>query len=67
MEKKIVNIEYEVAALKVIFKALLLTLPHKQKKVVIEDINKTINDAYATHPQYKDIINKTEQYIKKMI
>ncbi|MCT8263667.1 hypothetical protein [Proteus terrae] len=67
MEKKVVNIEYEIAAVKVILKALLLTLTDKQKEIVIQDVNKTINDAYIDHPQYQDIISKTEQYIKKML
>lgn len=67
MEKKVVNIEYEIAAVKVILKALLLTLTDKQKEIVIQDANKTINDAYIDHPQYQDIISKTEQYIKKML
>ncbi|MBQ0213847.1 hypothetical protein OSB94_06115 [Proteus vulgaris] len=67
MEKKVVNIEYEIAALKVVLKALLLTLTDKQKEIAIQDINKTVNDAYINHPQYKDVITKTEQYIKKMI
>ncbi len=40
MEKKLVNIEHEVAALKVILKSLLLTLTNKQKESVIYDINK---------------------------
>ena len=64
MEKKLVNIEHEVAALKVILKSLLLTLTNKQKESVI---NKTIRNAYAEHPQYQDIIEKTEQYIKKIL
>ncbi|QKD71223.1 hypothetical protein HG541_04840 [Proteus terrae subsp. cibarius] len=59
--------EYEIAAVKVILKALLLTLTDKQKEIVIQDINKTVNDAYIDHPQYQDVINKTEQYIKKML
>lgn len=67
MEKKVVNIEYEIAALKVVLKALLLTLTDKQKEVAIQDINKTVNDAYINHAQYKDVITKTEQYIKKML
>lgn len=67
MEKKVVNIEYEIAAVKVVLKALLLTLTDKQKEIVIQDINKTINDAYIDHPQYQDVISKTEQYIKKML
>ncbi|WP_099074849.1 hypothetical protein [Proteus alimentorum] len=67
MEKKMVNIEYEIAAVKVVLKALLLTLTDKQKEVVIHDINKTVNDAYINHPQYQDVISKTEQYIKKML
>lgn len=62
-----VNIEYEIAAVKVVLKALLLTLTDKQKEVVIHDINKTVNDAYINHPQYQDVISKTEQYIKKML
>ena len=66
MEKKVVNIEYEIAALKVVLKALLLTLTDKQKEVAIQDINKTVNDAYINHPQYKDVISKTEQYAKLM-
>ncbi|PCQ33987.1 hypothetical protein CQA21_08870 [Proteus mirabilis] len=65
--KKLVNIEHEVAALKVILKSLLLTLTNKQKESVIYDINKTIRNAYAEHPQYQDIIEKTEQYIKKIL
>ncbi|MBG3012894.1 hypothetical protein [Proteus faecis] len=65
MEKKVVNIAYEIAAMKVILKALLLTLTDKQKELVIHDINKTVNDAYLEHPQYQDVISKTEQYIKK--
>ncbi|ATM99868.1 MULTISPECIES: hypothetical protein [Proteus] len=67
MEKKVVNIEYEIAAVKVVLKALLLTLTDKQKEIVIQDINKTVNDAYIDHPQYQDVISKTEQYIKKML
>ncbi|WP_337051159.1 hypothetical protein [Proteus terrae] len=67
MEKKVVNIEYEIAVVKVVLKALLLTLTDKQKEIVIQDINKTVNDAYIDHPQYQDVINKTEQYIKKML
>ncbi|MDL5166508.1 hypothetical protein QSH14_04340 [Proteus faecis] len=67
MEKKVVNIAYEIAAMKVILKALLLTLTDKQKELVIHDINKTVNDAYLEHPQYQDVISKTEQYIKKML
>lgn len=67
MEKNVVNIEYEIAAVKVVLKAFLLTLTDKQKKVVIHDINKTVNDAYINHPQYQDIISKTEQYIKKIL
>ncbi|HEK0786682.1 TPA: hypothetical protein SMP78_000814 [Proteus mirabilis] len=67
MEKKVVNIEYEIAAVKVVLKALLLTLTDKQKEIVIKDINKTVNDAYIDHPQYQDVISKTEQYIKKII
>ena len=67
MEKKVVNIEYEIAAVKVVLKALLLTLTDKQKEIVIHDINKTINDAYSDHPQYQNIISKTEQYIKKIL
>ncbi|MCK9780504.1 MULTISPECIES: hypothetical protein [Enterobacterales] len=67
MEKKVVNIEYEIAAVKVVLKALLLTLTDKQKEVVIHDINKTVNDAYTNHPQYRDVISKTDQYIKKML
>ncbi|WP_109849750.1 hypothetical protein [Proteus sp. CA142267] len=67
MEKKVVNIEYEIAAVKVVLKALLLTLTDKQKEIVIQDVNKTINDAYIDHPQYQDVISKTEQYIKKML
>jgi hypothetical protein len=67
MEKKVVNIEYEIAAVKVVLKALLLTLTDKQKEIVIQDINKTVNDAYIDHPQYQDVISKTEQYIKKII
>lgn len=67
MEKKVVNIEYEIAAVKVVLKALLLTLTDKQKEVVIHDINKTVNDAYINHPQFQDVISKTEQYIKKML
>ncbi|MCT8249594.1 hypothetical protein [Proteus faecis] len=67
MGKKVVNIAYEIAAMKVILKALLLTLTDKQKELVIHDINKTVNDAYLEHPQYQDIISKTEQYIKKML
>ncbi|HCT1418476.1 hypothetical protein A0O00_06120 [Proteus mirabilis] len=66
-KKKLVNIEHEVAALKVILKSLLLTLTNKQKESVIYDINKTIRNAYAEHPQYQDIIEKTEQYIKKIL
>lgn len=54
-------------ALKVILKSLLLTLTNKQKESVIYDINKTIRNAYAEHPQYQDIIEKTEQYIKKIL
>ncbi|MGO2105505.1 MAG: hypothetical protein ACTH3P_08855 [Proteus vulgaris] len=65
MEKKVVNIEYEIAALKVVLKALLLTLTDKQKEVAIQDISETVNNAYTNHPQYKDVITKTEQYIKK--
>lgn len=65
MEKKVVNIAYEIAAVKVILKALLLTLTDKQKERVIHDINKTVNEAYLNHPQYQDVISKTEQYIKK--
>lgn len=65
MEKKVVNIEYEIAAVKVVLKALLLTLTDKQKEIVIQDVNKTVNDAYIDHPQYQDVISKTEQYIKK--
>ena len=67
MEKKVVNIAYEIAAVKVILKALLLTLTDKQKERVIHDINKTVNEAYLNHPQYQDVISKTEQYIKKML
>ncbi|MFU8906010.1 hypothetical protein ACNARK_04110 [Proteus sp. DFP240708] len=67
MEKKVVNIEYEIAAVKVVLKALLLTLTDKQKEIVIHDINKTINDAYIDHPQYQNIISKTEQYIKNTL
>ncbi|HCN43510.1 MULTISPECIES: hypothetical protein [Proteus] len=67
MEKKVVNIEYEIAALKVVLKALLLTLTDKQKEVAIQDISETVNNAYTNHPQYKDVITKTEQYIKKML
>ncbi|MBG2836287.1 hypothetical protein [Proteus terrae] len=67
MEKKVVNIEYEIAAVKVVLKALLLTLTDKQKEIVIQDVNKTVNDAYIDHPQYQDVISKTEQYIKKML
>ncbi|WP_109419740.1 hypothetical protein [Proteus terrae] len=67
MEKKVINIEYEIAAVKVVLKALLLTLTDKQKEIVIQDINKTVNDAYIDHPQYQDVISKTEQYIKKML
>lgn len=67
MEKKVINIEYEIAAVKVVLKALLLTLTDKQKEIAIHDINKTVNDAYINHPQYQDVINKTEQYIKKML
>ncbi len=67
MEKKVVNIEYEIAAVKVVLKALLLTLTDKQKEIAIHDINKTINDAYIDHPQYQNIISKTEQYIKKIL
>ncbi|QAV22184.1 hypothetical protein [Proteus hauseri] len=67
MEKKVINIEYEVAALKVVLKSLLLTLTTKQKELVIRDIDKTINAAYVKHPHHKDVINKTEQYIKKML
>ncbi|WP_193014741.1 hypothetical protein [Proteus sp. FME41] len=67
MEKKVVNIEYEVAALKVVMKALLLTLTDKQKEIAIEDINKTVKNAYIAHPHYQDVINKTEQYIKKLL
>lgn len=67
MEKKVVNIEYEIAAVKVVLKALLLTLTDKQKEIVIQDVNKTVNDAYIDHLQYQDVISKTEQYIKKML
>lgn len=67
MEKKVINIEYEVAALKVVLKSLLLTLTSKQKELVIRDIDKTINAAYVDHPQHQDVISKTEQYIKKML
>ncbi|MBJ2117153.1 MULTISPECIES: hypothetical protein [Proteus] len=67
MEKKVVNIAYEIAAVKVILKALLLTLTDKQKERVIHDINKTVNEAYLNHPQYQDVISKTEQYIKKIL
>lgn len=67
MKQKIVNIESEVAALKVILKSILLTLTSKQKELVIQDINKTIHSAYISHPQCQDVINKTEQYIKKML
>lgn len=67
MEKKVVNIEYEIAAVKVVLKALLLTLTDKQKEIVTQDVNKTVNDAYIDHPQYQDVISKTEQYIKKML
>ncbi|WP_109399798.1 hypothetical protein [Proteus sp. TJ1640] len=67
MEKKVVNIAYEIAAVKVILKALLLTLTDKQKERVIHDINKTVNEAYLDHPQYQDVISKTEQYIKKIL
>ncbi|NBN04085.1 MULTISPECIES: hypothetical protein [Proteus] len=67
MEKKVVNIAYEIAAVKVILKALLLTLTDKQKERVIHDINKTVNEAYLNHPQYQDVISKTEQYIKKTL
>ncbi len=54
-------------AVKVVLKALLLTLTDKQKEIVIQDVNKTVNDAYIDHPQYQDIISKTEQYIKKVL
>ncbi|MBG6029594.1 hypothetical protein I5E97_00795 [Proteus hauseri] len=67
MDKKVVNIEYEIAAVKVILKALLLTLTDKQKEIAIHDINKTVNEAYINHPQYQDVISKTHQYIKKML
>ncbi|EST58167.1 hypothetical protein NA898_07945 [Proteus cibi] len=67
MDKKVVNIEYEIAAVKVILKALLLTLTDKQKEIAIHDINKTVNEAYINHPQYQDVISKTDQYIKKML
>ena len=50
-----------------ILKSLLLTLTNKQKESVIYDINKTISNAYIEHPQYQDIIEKTEQYIKKIL
>ncbi|EEG85326.1 hypothetical protein PROPEN_02131 [Proteus penneri ATCC 35198] len=66
-KKKVVNIAYEIAAVKVILKALLLTLTDKQKERVIHDINKTVNEAYLNHPQYQDVISKTEQYIKKIL
>lgn len=67
MDKKVVNIEYEIAAVKEILKALLLTLTDKQKEIAIHDINKTVNEAYINHPQYQDVISKTDQYIKKML
>ncbi|WP_066747384.1 hypothetical protein [Proteus myxofaciens] len=67
MKKKVINMEYEVAALKVVLKSLLLTLTPKQKQLVIQDIKKTINDASSIYPHYQDVINKTEQYVKKML
>ncbi|VTP73302.1 Uncharacterised protein [Proteus vulgaris] len=65
MEKKVVNIEYEIAALKVVLKALLLTLTDKQKEVAIQDISETVNNAYTNHPQYKDVITKNRTIYKK--
>lgn len=67
MKKKVINMEYEVAALKVVLKSLLLTLTPKQKQLVIQDIKKTINDASSIYPHCQDVINKTEQYVKKML
>lgn len=67
MEKNLKEIECEIAALKIIIKSLLSTLNNKQRYDMLGNISLIIEDRSNKHPKFNDVINLTEQYVKKLM
>ncbi|OAT35020.1 sigma-S stabilization anti-adapter protein IraP [Proteus myxofaciens] len=67
MDKHFKEIECEIAALKIVIKSLLTTLNDKQRRDMLGNISLLIEDTSSKYPQFNEIINLTDQYVKKMI
>ncbi|EEG85325.1 MULTISPECIES: sigma-S stabilization anti-adapter protein IraP [Proteus] len=66
MDKNLKEIECEIAALKIVIKSLLSTLSDKQRRDMLANISVVLEDTSNKYPQLNEIINLTEQYVKKL-
>ncbi|MBJ2117152.1 sigma-S stabilization anti-adapter protein IraP [Proteus penneri] len=66
MDKNLKEIECEIAALKIVIKSLLSTLSDKQRRDMLANISVVLEDTSKKYPQLNEIINLTEQYVKKL-
>lgn len=66
MDQNLKEIECEIAALKIVIKSLLSTLSDKQRRDMLGNISLVIEDTSSKYPQLNEVINLTEQYVKKL-
>ncbi|WP_109396862.1 sigma-S stabilization anti-adapter protein IraP [Proteus faecis] len=66
MDKNLKEIECEIAALKIVIKSLLSTLSDKQRRDMLGNISVVLEDTSNKYPQFNEVINLTEQYVKKL-
>lgn len=71
MDNNLREIECELAALKIVTKSLLCALNDKQRRDMLGDmlgnISLVIEDTSSRYPHHNEVINLTEQYVKKLI
>lgn len=66
MDKNLKEIECEIAALKIVIKSLLSTLSDKQRRDMLGNISIVLEDTSNKYPKLNEIINLTEQYVRKL-
>ncbi|EOE1185294.1 hypothetical protein [Proteus mirabilis] len=67
MDNNLREIECELAALKMVTKSLLCVLSDKQRRDMLGNISLVIEDTSNRYPHHNEVINITEQYVKKLI
>ncbi|WP_337226010.1 sigma-S stabilization anti-adapter protein IraP [Proteus terrae] len=66
MDKNLKEIECEIATLKIVIKSLLSTLNDRQRRDMLGNISIVLEDTSNKYPQLNEVINLTEQYVKKL-